>query len=215
MTKTLILMGIFATILSLFGCSGHTKNDDVTQNIDIDNQVAESIEAFKNRPIFYELTDEIIDSTSDDDLLQVVFDNLTTKFPDNYEKEYETVLTWNKSRQAIYLIWLLEAEVNNGGYNQFYFNSSGQFYNELPAALKLIGANKFANLTERANKIYETENQKFTKHQDGTIEGFSKSYEDNPLNDLDDEFYELYQNENLQQIQVNYIRQNKNDFTDE
>ncbi len=207
-------MGIISTILNLFGCSGHNKNDDAAQKTDFDNQIAESIEAFKNRPIQDELTNEIIDYTSDDELLQVVFDNLTTKLPDNYEKEYETVKTWNRSRQAIYLIWILEAEVNNGGYNQFYFNSSGLFYKELPVALRLVGANKFADLTERANKIYETENQEITKHQDGTIEGFSKSYEDNPLNDLDNEFYELYQTENLQQIQVDYIRQNKNDFTD-
>ncbi|WP_439484399.1 DMP19 family protein [Cyclobacterium plantarum] len=214
MTRTLIVMGIISTILNLFGCSGHNKNDDAAQKTDFDNQIAESIEAFKNRPIQDELTNEIIDYTSDDELLQVVFDNLTTKLPDNYEKEYETVKTWNRSRQAIYLIWILEAEVNNGGYNQFYFNSSGLFYKELPVALRLVGANKFADLTERANKIYETENQEITKHQDGTIEGFSKSYEDNPLNDLDNEFYELYQTENLQQIQVDYIRQNKNDFTD-
>lgn len=180
----------------------------------MDDQIVQSIEAIKNRPIHNELTNEIIHYTSDDELLQMIFDNLTTKLPDNYEKEYETVMTWNKSRQAIYLIWLLEAEVNNGGYNQFYFNSSGQFYKELPAALKLVSANKFADLTERANKIYETENIEITKHQDGTIEGFSKSYEDNPLNELDDEFYELYQNENLHYIQVNYIRKNKNDFTD-
>ena len=207
-------MRIISTILSLFGCSVKAKNDDATQTTDMDDQIAQSIEAFKNRPIHEELTKEIIDSTPDDELLQVIFDNLTTKLPDKYEKEYEMVMTWNKSRQAIYLIWLLEAEVNNGGYNQFYFNSSGQFYNELPEVLKLVGANKFANLTERANKIYEKENQEITKHLDGTIEGFSKSYEDNPLNDLDDEFYELYQTENLQHIQVDYIRQNKNEFTD-
>lgn len=51
--------------------------------------------------------------------------------------------------------------------------------------------------------------KKITKHQDGTIEGFSKSYDENPLNDFDTEFYELYQTENLQQIQVDYIRKIK------
>jgi len=143
-----------------------------------------------------------------------VFDNLSEKLPEDYEKEYETVMTWNKSRQAIYIIWVLEAEVNNGGYNQFYSNSSGQFYKELPQALRLVGATGFADLTQRANDLFEKENENITKHQDGTIEGFSKSYEDNPLNDLDTEFYELYETEKLMQIQVDYIRQNKNDFID-
>ena len=91
------------------------------------------------------------------------------------------------------MIWALEAEVNNGGYNQFYFNSSGQFYKHLPKYLKLIGANKFANLTKSANETFEKENPKITQHQDGTLEGFSKSYEDNPLNKFDDEFFFMKQ----------------------
>jgi hypothetical protein len=126
--------------------------------------------------------------------------------------EYQTVLTWTKPQQAIYTIWWLEAEVNNGGYNQFYANSSGQFYKLLPDALKLVGAVKFADLTERANKTYESENKKITEHQDGTVEGFSKSYDDNPLNKFDDEFYDLYKTEDLQQLQVNFIRKNKLEF---
>ncbi|UXE68991.1 MAG: DMP19 family protein [Chryseotalea sp. WA131a] len=207
-------MGLITTILDLFGCSGQTKKDDRKLSKADEDQLAKSIDAFKNRPIYRELTGQVIDTTSDDNLLQIVFDNLSEKQTDNYEKEFEAVMSWNKSRQAIYMIWLLEAEVNNGGYNQFYFNSSGQFYKYLPDALRLIGANKFADLTERANKTFEKENDKITKHQDGTIEGFSKSYEDNPLNDFDTEFYELYKTENLQRLQVDFIRKNRNQFVD-
>jgi hypothetical protein len=207
-------MGIISTLLNLFGCSGQTKKNDNGLSEETKEQIAKSVEAFKNRPIHKVLTEQIIDTTSDDNLLQVVFDNLSEKQPTDFEKEYETVMSWNKSRQAIYMIWALEAEVNNGGYNQFYFNSSGQFYKHLPEALRLVGANKFADLTEKANQTFEKENDKITKHQDGTIEGFSKSYDDNPLNDFDTKFYDLYKSENLQQIQVDYIRKNKKEFTD-
>lgn len=214
MVRILIVMGFITTILNLFGCSGQTKKDDGKLSKEMEELLAKSVEAFKNRPVYKELTEQIIDTTSDDNLLQIIFDNLSVKQPDDFKKEYETVMSWNKSRQAIYMIWVLEAEVNNGGYNQFYFNSSGQFYKHLPEALRLVGAIKFADLTERANNIFEKENDKITRHQDGTIEGFSKSYEDNPLNDLDTEFYALYQTENLQQIQVDYIRKNKKEFVD-
>jgi len=214
MIRTLIIMGIITTILNLFGCSGQTKKDDGKLSKETKEQLANSVEAFKNRPIYKELTEQIIDTTSDENLLQVVFDNLSEKQPTDYEKEYEAVMSWNKSRQAIYMIWALEAEVNNGGYNQFYFNSSGQFYKHLPDALKLVGANKFADLTKRANETFEKENPKITQHQDGTIEGFSKSYDDNPLNKFDDEFYDLYKTENLQQVQVDFIRKHKTEFID-
>jgi hypothetical protein len=213
--KQIIYMAILTTILNLFGCTEQTTKDNKNKTNDtLYEQMSKSIEDFKNRPIHKKLSEQILDTTSEDNLLQVVFDNLSSKQPTDYKKEYETVLSWNKSRQAIYMIWVLEAEVNNGGYNQFYFNSSGQFYKQLPDALKLVGANKFADLTKRANDTFEKENPKITQHQDGTIEGFSKSYDDNPLNKFDDEFYDLYKTENLQQLQVTFIRKHKTEFID-
>jgi len=161
------------------------------------------------------LTAEIIDATPDSELLFIINDNLSDKASKgDYTKEYEIVSSWTKSQQAIYIIWWLEAEVNNGGFNQFYFNSSGQFYKQLPDALKLIGAYKFADLIQRANEIFEKENEQITKYQDGTLEGFSKSYENNPLNDFDNEFHALYKSESLFQLQIDYIRQHKQDFID-
>jgi len=206
---------MFAAILKLFGCSVHTnkENNDKTKDT-LDEQISKSIEDFKKRPMHKVLKEQMIDTTSDDEMLQVVFDNLVEKFPKDHTKEYQTILTWTKPQQAIYVIWCLEAEVNNGGYNQFYFNPSGQYYKLLPDALKLIGAKKFADLTLRANKTYEQENEKIAKYQDGTLDGFSKSYNDNPLNKFDTEFYELYKVENLQQLQVDFIRKNKTAFVD-
>ena len=171
--------------------------------------MTKSVNDFYKRPVYKLLTREIIDKTSDDGLLEVVFDNLNDKLPKDFSKGYATVMTFNKSRRAIFVIWELEAEVNNGGFNQFYFNSSGQYAKLTPEALKLVGADKFASLVNKANKIYETEYKKITKFQDGTLEGFSKSYKDNPLDKLDDEFYKLYNDEKIEQLQVDYIRKNK------
>ena len=204
-------MGIFATILSFFGCA-NKKSEKNKSDSEFDTQIAESMEAFKNRPVYEKLTQEIIDSTMDDDLVQVVFDNLISKLPEDYTKECEIVSDWNQARKTIYFIWLLEAEVNNGGFNQFYFNPSGQFYNFIPEALLKVNAKLFADLTEKANKVYESENEKITEKQDGTLEGFSESYENNPLNSFDDEFYNLYEKEDLMKLQVEYIRENSKEF---
>jgi hypothetical protein len=206
---------VFALLLKLFGYSGRPKQSDkVLKSNTLSEQINKSIESFKNRPIHKRLTTQIIDTTSDDDLLQIIFDNLIDKLPKDYTNEYQTVLGWTKSQQAIYIIWCLEAEVNNGGYNQFYFNSSGQYADLAPDALKLVGAPKFADLTTRANEVYKKEKEKIAIHQDGSLEGFSKSYNDNPLNKFDDEFYELYKKEDLQTTQITYIRNHKLDFID-
>lgn len=159
----------------------------------------------------FRLTEQLIDSAENEDLPQLIFDNLCELVGD-YTHEFKIVTSWNKSRQAIYLIWVLEGEVNNGGFNQFYFNSSGNFSELIPDAFKLIGANRFSDLVTRANTTYKLEYEKITAYQDGTLEGFSKSYENNPLDVYDDEFYELYKEENLNDLQIKYIRLHKSDF---
>jgi uncharacterized C2H2 Zn-finger protein len=197
---------MFESLSKFFRRNGKNKSDKLDKEID------KSIEDFMNRPIHKVLTAEIIDTTLDEELLQTVFDNLIEKLPNDYTKHYNTVLGWTKSQQAVYIIWCLEAEVNNGGYNQFYYNSSGQFSDLATWALNLVGASQFSELTKKANEVYRIENEKITKHQDGTLEGFSKSYSDNPLDRFDEEFYELNKNETLQRIQVDYIRNHKLEF---
>jgi hypothetical protein len=214
MIRTLTLMGFITTVLNIFGCAGQPMGDGEKVSNETKEQITRSFESFKNRPIHKKLTEQILDTTSNDRLLQVIYDNLLERQSTDHTKEYETVMSWNKSRQAIYMIWGLEGEVNNGGYNQFYFNSTGQFYKHLPNALNLVGATRFADLTQRANVIFEKENPKIRQHQDGTLEGFSKSYEDNPLNKFDDEFFDLYNKEDLQKIQVDFIRKHKIEFID-
>jgi hypothetical protein len=48
-------------------------------------------------------------------------------------------------------IWALEGDVNNGGFHQYYFNSSGDTAFHAPIALRLIGAHAAADIVEEAN----------------------------------------------------------------
>lgn len=214
--KKFTLLIIISSIFKLSGCipnNSNPENQAKSEKKELTEEFSKSIEDFQNRKIYKHLTTEIIDSTSDDNLLQLVFDNLSEQLPDDYKMEYDFItLNFNSSQQAIYLSWWLEAEVNNGGFNQYYSNSSGQYAKLMPKLLSKMKAPKFSELTDRANKIYKSNLDKITKEQDGTLEGFSKSYENNPLNDLDGEFYKLYEEENLYQIQIEFIRRNKNDF---
>jgi len=203
---------MFKSLKKLFKKKG-SQDKSLEQGI-LNEQISKSLNDFKNRPIYKVLSGEIIDKTPNDELLQVIFDNLCEKFPKDYTKEYSTLLTFSKSLQTIYVIWWLEAEVNNGGFNQYYANSSGQYATMVPDALMLIGAKKFAELVSKANFIYETENERITRYQDGTVEGFSKSYKENPLSDCDDVFFELYKTEKLYNLQIEFIRKNKLDFID-
>lgn len=194
MKRTVIYMGIISTMLHFFGCSG-LKNKDGGKN-KMSTPSETSTELHKNRPVYLELTEEIIDATPDINLLHTIFDHLSAKLPGDNDKKYEKVMSWNTSRQTIYMLWVVKAEMNKGGYSQFHNTPNGRFHPHLPDAFRRIGVQKFADLTERANNILEEKN------------------ETSVLDELDNEFYALYETENLRQRQVDFIREHKEDFVD-
>jgi hypothetical protein len=51
-------------------------------------------------------------------------------------------------------VWNLEAEVNNGGFEQFFINSAGDNAAETPTALRQIGAAQAATIAEEANGVF-------------------------------------------------------------
>lgn len=53
-------------------------------------------------------------------------------------------------------VWMLEAEVNNGGFHQYYLNSRGILAGKTVNALRLIGANATAAMLEVANGAFES-----------------------------------------------------------
>jgi hypothetical protein len=56
--------------------------------------------------------------------------------------------------QILVTIWGLEADVNNGGFDQYYFNGSGNQAWFAPTALRNIGAHRMASIVERANAMF-------------------------------------------------------------
>jgi hypothetical protein len=203
---TIILM--IGSLLKLFGCSGQEKK---TTNPTTD-EILKSVENFQNRPIYKTLNPDIISKIKDEELEQAIFDNISTNMEGDKREEREIVKTLTPGQRAIYVTWIVEGEVNNGGFNQFYFNSSGQLADMGEDAFKTIGATKFADLIRQANLIYNEIKEDLEKHNDGTIESFSKSYDNNPLNDLDDKFYKLYTDEPLSQMKIKHIRDNIKEF---
>jgi hypothetical protein len=210
--KVKTLATIFLTlILSLVGCE--RGQDSNKTEFEWDEMLEKSIEDFKNRKIYKSLTVEILESIPDEKLEQTIIDNIYELIGSDYENELENVKKLSLGQQAFFSIWTLEAEVNNGGFNQFYFNSSGQYAKMAEIGFRRIGAQRFSELTARANKIYDDTKERLEEFNDGTIESFSESYEDNPLNELDTEFYELYEHEKIGELRIKYIRDNLAEFT--
>lgn len=190
----------------------------LTKNVEVDNYdsaaMSAAFEEFKNRKIYNVLTQEILDSISDNNLVQTVFDNIyqIIEADTSGVSEFEKVSKLSNGQKAVFTSWVVEAEVNNGGFNQFYFNSSGEYANLAVLGFETIGAYKYAELMKNANKLFAEIKPDLEKFDDGTLEGFSASYENNPLDSLDTEFYKLSEHEGLISLMQKYIRKNSGEF---
>jgi hypothetical protein len=64
--------------------------------------------------------------------------------------ERDGVQTLTKEERVVLAVEALEREVNNGGYDQFFVNSSREFAATIVGALQRIGCRKTATITQRA-----------------------------------------------------------------
>ena len=162
------------------------------------------------------ITEELLRDTPQDRLQGVVLDSVYSKVSADLDNQYEIVTNLPKTRGAIYITWYLEAEVNNGGFNQFFWNSMGMFAYEAVEAYKLLGAPEYAELVQKAIDIYGKERAKLREFKlRGTMEAFTESYKHTQLNTLDDPFFELEKVQDPDGIRNRYIRDHMTEFVDD
>jgi len=178
----------------------------------VDKDIAASLESFANRKIHTRLDPSILRSIPDTDVELTIVDYVGSKLDGQYEREVEVVSSLSPGVRATYLTWIVEGEVNNGGFNQYYFNTDGKFASEAVSAFEYFGATEHAALMREANSIRALEAAEMAKFKErGTLEAFSESYEHSELGPLDDRFYEL--SENLSQLRIQRIRQMPEEFS--
>jgi hypothetical protein len=87
-------------------------------------------------------------------------------------------------------IWGLEADVNNGGFDQYFFNGSGDQAHFAPEALERIGASEMAAIVRKANSLFgENGPPADSDTRQGLLESLTERNEE-LFDDLDRQFYE-------------------------
>jgi hypothetical protein len=143
------------------------------------------------------ITLESIANLDDEDLDELIFEN-------GSEKEYGTLKDYlednekNKAMYEMYSIRMLEGDVCNGGFDQFFLNYEDLTFPSLNG-LQKINAPKHLNLLQRAYDLYMNQKEEFVDKRNTN------------LDELDDEFYEL---EDLAPFRQKFIKDNINLFLD-
>ena len=178
----------------------------------------EAINKFKNRKRYSVLNPTVLASIPDEDLVQAILDHILDVKVGNRLADMPRILErLSTGFRIIEATLRVENEVRNGGFNQFFHNGGTSCINDAIEGFRLIGAPKTAVLTENALSVYKEEIPFHNAvKNDGSLEAFSESYEHTRLNDLDSQFYGLYEAvEPLAALRIQYIRTHPNEFISE
>lgn len=168
----------------------------------------------KNRQTYDKLTPDILATIPDKELNSAILDYIWLKVGDNYADTDKVVSGMSVGIQAFYYINILEGEICNGGYNQYFVNSSGAYDYKTLEALKLIGATELQQNLEKAISIHlrEQDDPKLRSlYQENTLETFLESYKYTALGECDEEFYAL--EEKLSEYCIKFVRAHPELFT--
>ena len=93
---------------------------------------------------------------------------------------------------AVYTTWLVDTEVNSGGFNQFFFNPYGKLAGQALAGYELLRAEEYAAVMRAAIATHEAERDRLRPYYERqTPESFNESYRVTELDEVDQRYYAL------------------------
>ena len=104
----------------------------------------------------------------------------------------------------------LEREINNGGFNQYFFNSSGDFAHKTIQSLQTIGANKTADILQKAIDQFPNSNVPEDRTERQEILEQIEETADVVWEDLDQKFFSY--EDDLNTLNIEFVRKNKDKF---
>ena len=186
MIRKLVVL-IFVAVLCLSSCGNKNAVTSFTENTD-DGLTIEEIWEIKDQYDFVYEMDMYLAGKC------------------NYGDEIQKL---NGSQRIVYLIGELEAEVNNGGFWQYFYNSSGNFANEIIPALKKINAVNTAEICKNAMVVFDTpvltDREERMDYIDENIRVISEIFDE-----CDTEFFKY--EDDLALLRYDFIIKNKDDF---
>ena len=172
------------------------------------------MEEFNNRTIYSSLDPDTLASIPDDKLEQAIVDYVSTKIRDDWDNMRQIIDGLPPAFRGFYATWMLEADVSNGGFNQYFWNPYGYWAEDAIAAFYEYGADEHAEVSKKAVAMFLADQDTHREFRElGTLEAFSESYKHTDLGDVDDEFYGI--RSDLSAMRIRYVRGNPEKFIGE
>ncbi len=152
---------------------------------------------------YYDINDDVIQNSDMYTIIEPLWWSVNIyDGEDEYNKDLDKFTTEQKYIFAIE--WYI-AEVNNGGHDQFYFNSTGIVWEDAMKGFEAIGLmNNYEIIKESIERLGGYPNKDREKRQE-QLDEYGPDF-----SDLDDRFYES--EKDIETTLLSYIRANKEKF---
>jgi len=139
------------------------------------------------------------------DVMMSIFEEL--KAIDEDANAYHLI---SEPRQALYAVFWVEAEINNGGLSQYYYNSAGDQAAKAPQYLRELGLDEAAEILEEANAFFpDAAPPKSRQARQDVLDDIEDEAAET-WNELDERFYQS--GISFKPNMINYIRDHRNEF---
>lgn len=115
-----------------------------------------------------------------------------------------------KEEKVVVLIEELEREINNGGFNQFFSNSTGNYYSRILSSLKKIGSVNFYSILQRSSEPFPNASVPTGRKKRQAILEEIKDKAEEFWEELDQEFYKY--EEDIYGLLITFIKNNIEKF---
>jgi hypothetical protein len=180
----------------------------------VSDEPRRSLDAFLNKQIYSALDPAIIAAIEDDGLELAIVDFVAGRANARSLDVNAVLAGLNPAFSHVYATWITEAEVFNGGFNQFFFNDSGRLAPEAAAGYSALGAPRREQVVRTAmQRLLDRSVSGVPPWSERTFEAFSASYAEGIFTDLDQAFYALDEVEDGPQLRVAYVRAHLDELT--
>jgi hypothetical protein len=140
---------------------------------------------------FRHLTPELLASLSADEVADAIMQHVHYRVAGSWGREAPIIRARPAGVRAIYTTWLVDAEVNAGGFHQYFFNSSGQYAGDALAGYELLGAEEYAAIMRAAIATFEIDRDRLGTVEADDPETFAVSPALAALREIDQRYYAL------------------------
>ena len=165
-------------------------------------------------PAYVSIKESDLQSASDEEIEEMILDHVYWRIGDQYHNTKAILKSLPLPVQFVYATWWVEAEVYNGGFNQYFINSAGDLVDMALQGYAAMGLNDHRQLLLKAAEINQSiiEKEGKTTRSYKNLEEVAASYDDNELNQLDQAFYLLEDKEMAGAKRIKYIRSRADQF---